>query len=68
MSRIPYCMKHGDIVGSMLAMENGVWYAACSYNKRSNHRMMASEAITPAYTLMAPIFSFIIQTMYSAMR
>ena len=37
MSRIPYCMKHGDIVGSMLAMENGVWYAACSYNKRSNH-------------------------------
>ena len=31
-------------------------------------RMMASEAITPAYTLMAHIFSFIIQTMYSAMR
>ena len=30
-------MKHGDVVGSMLAMENGIWYAACSYNKRCNH-------------------------------
>ena len=37
MSRIPYCMEHGDVVGSMLAMENGIWYAACAYNKRSNH-------------------------------
>ena len=37
MSRFPYSMEYGDVVGSMLAMENGIWYAACSYNKRSNH-------------------------------
>ena len=38
MSRFPYGMEHGDVVGSMLAMENGIWYATCSYNKRSNHK------------------------------
>ena len=37
MSRFPYSMEHGDVVGCMLAMENGIRYAACSYNKRSNH-------------------------------
>lgn len=61
-------MEHGDVVGSMLAMEMVSGMPPARITSVAITRMMASEAITPAYTLMAPIFSFIIQTMYSAMR
>lgn len=61
-------MEYGDVVGSMLAMENGIWYAACSYNKRSNHEDNCQRGNHPCIYLDGSHLSFIIQTMYSAMR